>query len=66
MDAYIRDYGISVPEDCVVAATEDANEQALAYLKRVCRADTTPAEEMDLEALLRAEGNREETAEAGA
>lgn len=50
-DAYMRDYYIVVPEDCVAAETEQARTRALELMRSVLKADTTPSAEMDLEAL---------------
>ncbi len=63
MDAYVRDLGISIPADCVVAPTQEAHEQALAYMERVLGADTTPSAEMDFAALIR--GSAPENPHAG-
>ena len=47
-DAYVRDYKLYVPSDCVVAALPTYTHDALAYMKRVLKADTTPAADLDL------------------
>ena len=47
-DAYVRDYKLYVPADCVVAALPTYTHDALAYMKRVLKADTTPSTELDL------------------
>ena len=47
-DAYVRDYRLCVPADCVVAALPTYKQDALAYMKRVLKADTTPATDLDL------------------
>ena len=52
-DAYVRDYKLHVPSDCVVAALPTYTHDALAYMKRVLKADITPAADLDL-ALLKA------------
>lgn len=55
-DAYMRDYRVHVPADCV--ASEDAEETAhvLGYMERVLKADVTPSTELDLAALLAEDG----------
>ncbi|WP_080239837.1 cysteine hydrolase family protein [Spirosoma rigui] len=53
-EAYVRDYKLYVPDDCVVAALPTYTNDALAYMKRVLKADTTPATGLDL-AQLKAE-----------
>lgn len=50
-DAYMRDFFIVVPEDCVAASSTEANERALELIRTVLKADTTPSTELDLEAL---------------
>ncbi len=55
-DAYVRDYKLLVPADCVVASLPTYTNDALAYMKRVLKADTTRASDLDL-ARLMAESN---------
>ena len=43
MDAFLRGYKLWVPGDCVAAETQAAGEQALAYMRRVLKAQTRPA-----------------------
>jgi nicotinamidase-related amidase len=43
MDAYLRDYEIHVPRDCVASLSPAHNRGALAYMKRVLDADTGPS-----------------------
>ena len=50
-DAYMRDYGLVVPADCVVSNTVAENEHALAQMQKVLKADITPAGDLDLESL---------------
>ncbi len=56
-DAYMRDYTVHVPPDCVAALESIDTKQALRYMQRVLHADVTPSTELDLDALA------EETAE---
>lgn len=42
-DAYMRDLKLSIPFDCVAAIKATHTQDSLAYMKRVLRADTTPA-----------------------
>jgi nicotinamidase-related amidase len=51
-DAYMRDYRIFVPSDCVASATLKDNEIALQLMKAVLKADTRPSTDIDLERLL--------------
>ena len=52
-DAYMRDYKIFVPSDCVVSNTEQENLHALKQMESVLKADTTIAAELDLKAISR-------------
>ena len=47
-DAYMRDLKLNVPSDCVAAIKMTYTHDALAYMKRVLRADTTPSTQLDL------------------
>jgi nicotinamidase-related amidase len=52
-DAYMRDYRIVVPSDCVAAMTLDDHRSALEQIRKVLKADTRPSTELrfrDLEA----------------
>jgi nicotinamidase-related amidase len=50
-DAYMRDFKLFVPSDCVVSNTEAENEYALKQMEDVLKADTSPASKLDLNAL---------------
>lgn len=52
-DAYMRDFNLVIPADCVASSTEEANEHALELMARVLKADTTASTELDLEELKR-------------
>ena len=52
-DAYIRDYDLFIPADCSISNTEEENENALAEMGRVLKAELTPSTELDLEAIKR-------------
>jgi nicotinamidase-related amidase len=54
-DAYMRDYILFIPSDCVISRTEEANEHALDLMRELLKADTTPSTVLDLEALSRGE-----------
>ncbi|MHA3771323.1 cysteine hydrolase family protein [Verrucomicrobiota bacterium sgz303538] len=54
-DAYMRDFHIIVPSDCVVSNTEQENEYALDQMRKSLKADTTPSEDLDLKRLLQQE-----------
>ena len=51
-DAYMRDYAVHVPADCVAQIERDDNAEILDYMARTLKADVTPSNELDLEALL--------------
>jgi nicotinamidase-related amidase len=48
-DAYMRDFKIFVPADCIVSNTEQENRHALKQMENVLKADTTIATELDLQ-----------------
>ena len=50
-DAYMRDYKVFVPSDCVVSNTEEENAYALKQMETVLKADTTVASSLELKAL---------------
>jgi nicotinamidase-related amidase len=45
-DAFLRDYRLLVPADCVASNTETDNERALAQMETSLKADVTPATEI--------------------
>lgn len=52
-DAYMRDFHLFVPADCVASNTVEENEHALALMKTVLKADTRPSTELDIETMKR-------------
>lgn len=50
-DAYMRDFKVFVPSDCVVSNTEEENNHALKQMETVLKANVTPAAKLDLKAL---------------
>lgn len=50
-DAYMRDFNLFVPSDCVVSIEEQDNENALRQMKEVLKADIRPSSELDLLAI---------------
>lgn len=48
MEAYLRDFELYVPADCVASIQSSHNRNALAYMRRVLGARTTPAARLDL------------------
>jgi nicotinamidase-related amidase len=53
-DAYMRDFNLVIPSDCVASNTIEDNEHALKLMEQVLKADTTPSSDLDLEKLKRA------------
>lgn len=51
-DAYMREYTVHVPSDCVAGLEEVDTRQALRYMQRVLHADTTPSTQLDLDAMI--------------
>jgi nicotinamidase-related amidase len=52
-DAYMRDFHLFVPEDCVASSDPQENEHALEHMRRVLKADTRPSTEIDFAELKR-------------
>jgi nicotinamidase-related amidase len=47
-DAYMRDFNLFVPQDCVASNTSDVNREALEQMQTVLKADIRPSTELDL------------------
>jgi nicotinamidase-related amidase len=47
-DAYMRDFKVIVPQDCVAANTEEENSNALDQMHRILKADISPSTELNL------------------
>jgi len=52
-DAYMRDFKLFVPSDCVVSNTEEENLHALKQMETVLKANARGAAELDLKAISR-------------
>ena len=50
-DAYMRDYALVIPADCVASNTVAENKSALQLMQKVLKADIRPSTELDLAAL---------------
>jgi nicotinamidase-related amidase len=46
-DAYMRNYNILVPKDCVCAITPEIHGKALKFIERVLKADTTSSDQLN-------------------
>jgi nicotinamidase-related amidase len=49
-DAYMRDYDLIVPSDCVASNTAEENRQALSLMRKFLKADTRPSTKLRLPA----------------
>jgi nicotinamidase-related amidase len=52
-DAYMRDFHLFVPQDCVASNTPEENRRALQQMEKVLKADIRPSSELDLTQLNR-------------
>ena len=52
-DAYMRDFNLVIPSDCVASNTKEENAHALKLMEQVLKEDTTPSDEIDFEKLRR-------------
>lgn len=53
-DAYLRDYKVFVPADCVASITAEGNDYALRQMEQVLKADTRPSTEIQLSEIVEA------------
>jgi nicotinamidase-related amidase len=51
-DAYMRDYHLVIPSDCVASVTSDENRAALDQMDKILKADTRPSTELNLSRLV--------------
>jgi nicotinamidase-related amidase len=47
-DAYMRDFHLVVPQDCVASNTQEENRLALSQMEKVLKADIRPSSQLDL------------------
>jgi nicotinamidase-related amidase len=57
-DAYMRDFYLYVPSDCVASNEPEENRHALEQIRTVLKADIHPSTEMDLQELMRKPAER--------
>ncbi len=50
-DAYMRDFKLVIPSDCVASNTVEENKYALKQMEKILKADIHPSAELDLEQL---------------
>ena len=55
-DAFLREFKIFVPSDCVVSNDAKQNRQALKLMQRVLKADIRPSKKLNLPALKKRTG----------
>ena len=46
-DAYMRDFKLVVPRDCIASEDEADNRYALEHMAKTCKADTGPSSAID-------------------
>jgi nicotinamidase-related amidase len=51
-DAYMRDFNLVVPADCVISNTTEENEHALEQIRTILKGDITESASIDLEKLV--------------
>ena len=47
-DAYLRDFHLVVPPDCVASVDAEHTRQALEHMRRVLKAEITPSTALEL------------------
>lgn len=47
-DAYMRDFELYIPSDCVASNTPEENAYALSQMQKILKADITPSTELDI------------------
>lgn len=50
-NAYMRDFRIYTPSDCIASKSADCNREALTLMQRVLKADISPSTELEPERL---------------
>ena len=50
-DAYMRDFNLVIPSDCVASNTAEENEHALKLMEQVLKADIRPSTELEIDEL---------------
>jgi nicotinamidase-related amidase len=51
-DAYMRDFRLLVPSDCLASEEDADNRHALAHMAKVCKAGTAPSQAIDFASLM--------------
>jgi nicotinamidase-related amidase len=55
-DAYMRDYELVIPRDCVSSVTKEENAAALDQMATILKADTRPSAKLDLARMMHPSG----------
>ena len=55
-DAYMRDFHLVIPSDCVASSDDGENRHALEHMRRVLKADIRPSTELNLQELKKQAG----------
>jgi hypothetical protein len=50
-DAYLREFRVVVPQDCIASNTVEDNERSLTQMRQVLKADVRPSHEFSEETL---------------
>lgn len=58
-DAYMRDFNIIVPSDCIASNTREDNAYALQQMRDILKTDITPSTELDLNEILNRHSSNE-------
>ena len=59
-DAYMRDFNLVIPSDCVASTSARENEYTLEKMKGLMDADTRPSTEIDFDKLKQRSGREPE------
>ena len=51
-DAYMTDYRLIIPPDCIASVSAEQNQLALDYMQRVLKAEVPPSDKIDFEQIL--------------
>jgi nicotinamidase-related amidase len=47
-DAYMRDFNMIIPQDCIASSSAESNAQALSQMEKILKADTRSSQELKL------------------
>ena len=65
-DAYMRDFNVIVPSDCVASNTPEENAHALEQIAKVLKAHVAPSDELDFDEILEQSRDSTRAARSGA